>query len=36
MKEKVPDVWKGRKKEHLELCQTIELIERTTSSLPDT
>jgi hypothetical protein len=28
MKEKVPDVWKGRKKEHLELCQIIELIER--------
>ena len=28
MKEKVPDVWKGRGKEWLELCQVIELIER--------
>jgi hypothetical protein len=36
MKEKVPDVWKGRGKEYLELCQTIKWIERTTSSLPDT
>ena len=28
MKEKVPDVWKGRENEYLELCQVIELIER--------
>jgi len=28
MKEKVPDVWKGRGKEYLELCRTIEWIER--------